>query len=382
MILHVDMDAFFASIEQAINPRLKGKPLIVGSRPAKFHTVVCAASYEAKVLGIGSGMPSQEAFSLCPALEFVPADQSKYIWTSEEIFKLLQGYNFPLNYASIDEFQLDIGDSPDPRKIALDIQQDIQKNFNITASIGIAKNWLLSKLASKLNKPNGLCLITDENLETVLAAVPVKKLCGVGPSTEAVLEDIGIKTCLDLYRESAQFLYAHLGQHGLDFYASLRAIDKIEPQDQDEKPKSVGHSYTFPRASQNTGFIHAWIRLLSEMVATRLREKNLVAKTMHLWLNGPQIGNFSAQKTYAESTNDGQVIYQKTLKILARIGPKPLKIRAMGVTCSGLFEYAYPALFLEEKRREALVKSLDQINTRFGEDTIYPAVITLTRKLI
>ncbi|MCX5714246.1 MAG: hypothetical protein NT033_05455 [Candidatus Omnitrophica bacterium] len=323
-----------------------------------------------------------EAFSLCPGLEFVPADQSKYIWTSEEISKLLQGYNFPLNYASIDEFQLDIGDSPESRKIALNIQQDIQRNFNITASIGIAKNWLLSKLASKLNKPNGICMITDDNLEMVLAVVPAKKLCGVGSSTEAVLESFGIKTCLDLYHKSAQFLYEYLGQHGLDFYASLRATDKIEPQGKPEKPKSVGHSYTFPRASQNTGFIHAWIRLLSEMVAVRLREKNLVAKTVHLWLNGPQIGNFSAQKTYTESTDDGQIIFQKTLKILARTGPKTQKIRALGVTCSGLFEHAYPALFLEEKRREALVKSLDQINARFGEDTIYPAVITLTRKLI
>ncbi|MCX5697563.1 MAG: DNA polymerase IV [Candidatus Omnitrophica bacterium] len=382
MILHVDMDAFFASIEQAINPRLKGKPLIVGSRQSRFHTVVCAASYEAKRLGIGSGMSSQEAFSLCPGLEFVPADQSKYIWTSEEIFKLLQDYGFPLNYASIDEFQLDIGDVPEPQKIALDIQQAIQRNFNITASIGIAKNWLLSKLASKLNKPNGIAMITDDNLETVLAAVPVRKLCGVGASTEVVLQCLGIKTCLDLYRQSGQFLHEHLGQHGLDFYASLRATDKIELQDQAEKPKSVGHSYTFPRASQNTGFIHAWIRLLSEMVALRLREKNLVARTVHLWLNGPQIGNFSAQKTYAESTDDGQIIYQKTLKILARSGPKTPKIRAMGVTCSGLVEQAYQPLFLEQKRREALVKSLDQINTRFGEDTIYPAVITLTRKLI
>ena len=102
MILHIDMDAFFASIEQAVNPRLKGKPLIVGSRKNKLYTVVCAASYEAKVLGINSGMPTKQAFRLCPNLEFVPAEQSKYIWTSEQIFELLKAYGFRLNYASID----------------------------------------------------------------------------------------------------------------------------------------------------------------------------------------------------------------------------------------------------------------------------------------
>ncbi|MDO8488906.1 MAG: DNA polymerase IV, partial [Candidatus Omnitrophota bacterium] len=155
MILHIDMDAFFASIEQAINPRLKGKPLIVGSRSSKMHTVVCAASYAAKALGIHSGMPSREAFARCPNLEFVAADQAKYIWTSEQIFGLLKGYDLPLNYASIDEFQMDISSCQNPVSLGKEVKEQIYANFNITASVGIAKNWLLSKLASKLNKPDG-----------------------------------------------------------------------------------------------------------------------------------------------------------------------------------------------------------------------------------
>ena len=168
MILHVDMDAFFASIEQAVNPRLKGKPLIVGSRGNRMHTVVCAASYEAKACGIDSGMPSAEAFKVCPNLEFVPAEQGKYIWTSEQIYQLLQGYGFEAIYASIDEFQMDIGQAPDPLALAQDIQRRIQEAFNVTASVGVAKNWLLAKLASKLNKPNGIAILTEENLAEVL----------------------------------------------------------------------------------------------------------------------------------------------------------------------------------------------------------------------
>ena len=367
MILHIDMDAFCASIEQAVNPRLKGKPLIVGSRNNRMHTVVCAASYEAKALGIDSGMPSAEAFKICPNLEFVPAEQSKYIWTSEQVFEMIQGYGFQTAYISIDEFQMDITGYSEPRVISQDIQKQIYANFNITASIGIAKNYILAKLASKLNKPNGVVVLTEENLEEVLARTPVRKLCGVGPVTEANLVRTGIETCLDLYRSN--------------LWPQLLSEESFKTQETAEKPKSIGHSYTFPRASENTGFIKAWIRLLSEMVGERLRRQNLLGNTVHLWLNGPQIGNFGAQKTFQQATNDSFEVYQRTLKILAKTGQKMPKIRALGVTCSSLKELDYPLLFKEQKKREDLIKALDKINSRHGEGSIYPAITALTRKM-
>lgn len=378
MIMHIDMDAFFASIEQAINPNFKGKPLIVGSRGSKFHTVVCAASYEAKAYGINSGMASIEAFKLCPNLEFVAADQSKYIWTSEEILKMLQGYGFEVVYVSIDEFQIDLPDKSDFQCLAETIQKQIYQTFCITASIGIAKNCLLAKLASKLNKPNGIAVITDANLKEILAKVPIQKLCGVGEKTRLILEGLGIKTCLELYEKSAYFLERNLGQTGINFYASLRSSDRLEPAGKNSAPKSIGHSYTLPRASQNTGFIYAWIRLLSEMTGNRLRQNNLVAKTVCLWLNGPGIGNFSRQKTHQQATNDSYEIYQRSLKILAKLSQRMPKIRALGVTCSSLSNDLYPLLFTEQKRREVLIKTLDRINGKFGEGTIYPAIIDLT----
>lgn len=381
MILHIDMDAFFASIEQAINPRLKGKPLIVGSRENKLYTVVCAASYEAKALGIDSGMSSKEALKICPNLKFVPAEQGKYIWTSEQIFALLKEYGFALVYASIDEFQMDIQDHPEPLSLARDIQQSIQEDFKITASIGIAKNWLLAKLASKLNKPNGIAILTPENLEPTLAKIPVEKLCGIGPSLTRVLANLGIKTCLDLYQKSAPFLEQQLGQNGLNLYLSLHSSEGFSSQETPEKPKSVGHSYTLPRASANPRFIQAWLRLLSEMVSQRLREQNLVAKTVHLWLDSPKIGFFGAQQTFQTATDDGYEVYQRTLKIGAKIRQNQPKIRAMGVTCSGLFRGQDLSLFKAQKRREALLKTLDKINQRFGENTIFPAIITFTRKM-
>ncbi len=380
MILHIDMDAFFASIEQAVNPRLKGKPLIVGSRGNKLHTVVCAASYEAKALGIGSGMPAKEAFQICPDLEFVPAQQGKYIWTSGQIFDMLKGYGFRLNYASIDEFQMDIGNTPGPGILAKNIQKKIYSEFNITASIGIAKNWILSKLGSKLNKPNGVTIISETNLKETLAKTPVEKLCGIGQKTAPELQALGINSCLDLYQKSALFLEQNLGKAGLNLYLSLHSVERFDGSEEEQKPKSIGHSYTLNRASETPGFIRAWIRLLSEMVANRLRQQNLNANTVHLWLNGPKIGNFSAQKTYSQATDDGYEIYHRCIKIMARMSLKTPRIRALGVTCGNLTHSQNASLFREQKRREELLKTLDKLNNRYGDGCIYPAIINLAKK--
>ncbi|MDD5545760.1 MAG: DNA polymerase IV [Candidatus Omnitrophica bacterium] len=385
MILHIDMDAFFASIEQAANPRLKGRPLIVGTRENKRHTVVCAASYEAKALGIGSGMPSEEAFKICPELNFVPAEQGKYIWTSGRILELIKGYGFETVYVSIDEFQVDVGNRPPSGGLLLarDIQRKIHENFSITASVGIAKNCLLAKLASKLNKPNGVAALDEANLAEILAKTPVEKLCGVGESTKKVFWDLGVKTCLDLYAKSPDFLEKNLGKNGLNLYASLHAEESLKPvsEPRDDEPKSMGHSYTLPRSTANVTFINAWIRLLSDMVAERLRNAGLAAATVHLWLNGPEIGNFGCQKTFPEAIDDGYEIYRRCLKIMAKLGPKTPKIRALGVTGGNLTHTRYPPLFEAQRSRESLLGAMDLINGRFGDGSIYPAVITLTRKM-
>ncbi|MFA5350812.1 MAG: hypothetical protein WC357_05740 [Candidatus Omnitrophota bacterium] len=368
MILHIDMDAFFASIEEAINPRLKGKPLIVGSRGNRMHTVVCAANYAAKALGIHSGMPTKRAYSIYSKLEFVTADQAKYIWTSEQILGFLKGFNLPLNYASIDEFQLDLSGCLGIKPVSLgkEIKAQIYADFNITASVGIARNWLLAKLASKLNKPDGLTLIDDSNFEQVLRKASLDKLCGMGGKNGKVLMVKGLETCWDLYLNLPGFFNNNSGKF------------EENPGKPTEKPKSVSHSYTLPRDQVNHQVIQAWIRLLSEMIAVRLRQQNLVSATVYIWLNGPVIGNFGAQKTHQVSTNDGYEIYQRALKIMARSSLRNPRIRAIGVTCGSLSHGIYHPLLKEEARRERLIQALDRINNRFGEGVIYPANTTLT----
>ncbi|MCM8789990.1 MAG: hypothetical protein NC916_03120 [Candidatus Omnitrophica bacterium] len=221
---------------------------------------------------------------------------------------MLKEYGYQLNYASIDEFQMDIGGLAESEKLAGEIQKRIKETFNITASIGIAKNWLLAKLASKINKPDGMATFTEDNLSAYLKKIPLKRLCGVGESTSQTLHALGIETCFDLYQKSAQFLEQNLGKYGLNLYASLHSDESFDLTRTDSDPKSIGHSYTLPRASKNLVFIKAWLRLLSEMVAERLRKDNFTSQTVHLWLNGPEIGNFGAQKTFEQATNDGYEI--------------------------------------------------------------------------
>lgn len=352
MVLHIDMDAFFASIEQAINPRFRDKPLIVGSRGNKMRTVVCAASYAAKVLGIHSGMPSREAFAICPNLEFVAADQSKYIWTSEQIFGLLKAYNLPLNYASIDEFQIDLAGHPNPVNLGKEVKEKIYANFNITASVGIAKNWLLAKLASKINKPNSLTLINDKNFEEVLRQTSLDKFSGMGGKGGRFFMAEGLKTCWDLYLNLLDFFN--------DSYGNCGKFEE-NSDNPNEKPKSISHSYTLPseEVQINPPVIQAWIGLL--MVATGLRQQNLVSATVHLWLNGPEIGNFVAQKTRSVAVNDGYEIYQRAIKIMVNSGLKNPRIRAIGVTCSSLSRGIYQPLLSERGQFTVLTRTASQI---------------------
>ncbi len=192
----------------------------------------------------------------------------------------------------------------------------------------------------------------------------------MGGKTGASFVAQGLKSCWDLYLNLPEF-----------FNESYDNSGKLEenPGKSNETPKSISHSYTLPTVKINPQVIRAWIRLLSEMVASRLRQQNLVSATVHLWLSGPEIGNFGAQKTHQLATNDGYEIYQRILKIMTKSVLKNPRIRAIGVTCSSLSRGTYQPLLSEDIRREELIKALDRINNRFGEGSIHPAITDLTR---
>lgn len=374
------MDAFFASVEQASNHKLKNKPVIVGSRTDKRRTVVAACSYEAKAFGISSGMSSQEAFRLCPEALFVPADSTKYIYTAHEIFAMLKEFSPQVEMSSIDEFYLDITGCErifgSLETIGHTIKQKIYQRFNITGSIGIAPTKLMAKLASKHRKPDGLVIWEQRDLPGVLKDMPIEKICGIGPKMTVYLQQMSIFTCGELSRAPEKLLIERFGKYG----AWLAQIARGEDSDfisltsaPSASPKSVGHSYTLEKDTFSIEVIKIWIRLLCEMVAQRLRKQLLEGSVVHLYLRGSNLEWWSRQRKFTDASADGKRIYQRCLLIMSSLLRLKNPIRALGVTVSGLT--AAQSLFLlnEDKERQSLLEAQDQINQRFGEWSIYPA---------
>lgn len=408
MIFHIDMDAFFASVEQAINPRLKGRPLIVGSRQSKYHTVVCAASYEAKRLGIDSGMPTKEAFRICPEAIFIAADSAKYLYVSNQIFELLKAYPATLHYSSIDEFDLEFGARAKNELIAIarDIKCAIQKEFQLTCSIGIAPNWQLAKLGSKIGKPDGLAFIDTHNYTEILQDMPVEKICGVGPALSNHLHKLGISTCGQLLKYPKKLLIYRFGKIG-SWLAECLDPCHCEPlsgtptETGQAPPKSIGHSYTLPQQTSNLKIILAWLRMLSEMVAQRLRKSGLEAHTVHVWLsNGPSgsssaqrahpkaqraegsylNGGFSRQKTFQTGVHMGSELFLRSQAILGLKKAQKTPVRALGISVSGLHQKSQEPLLEKEQKDESLAIVMDGINDKYGDWTLYPAVLGLIHK--
>jgi DNA polymerase-4 len=383
MILHIDMDAFFASVEQQINPNLRGRPVIVGARDGKFNTVVTAASYEAKAYGISSGMPSWKALKICPHAEFVACDSVRYTYISREIFELLKDYAPMVEHTTIDEFDLEIsGLEPffgPPLELGKTIKKRIREAYGLSCSVGIAATWILAKLGTKIRKPDGLILIDDANLDSLIHDLPVEKICGIGPALTAHLQNLGIMTCDQLKATAENILTDNFGRTtGRWLYHALRTNLNLTWQKGDidtrEIPKSVGHSYTLPRETYDQNTIQSWLRMLSEMVGERTRKYGLLGHTVSLWINSKN-ESFLRQKTFRMPTDDGQEIFNRARAILSQKKPRISSMRALGVILSGLQKNQAPPLLVEQKRREALLASCDKINAHFGDWTIHPASI-------
>ncbi len=388
-ILHLDMDAFFASIEQAIDPRLAGRPLIVGSREDKNRTVVAAASYEAKAYGIESGMSCKEAFRLCPDAEFVPADSSKYLYVSEKIFELLKDFSPQVERASVDEFYLDITGCErifgSYENIGLLIKERIKREFKITGSVGISENRLFAKIASKLKKPDGNFILHKNDIQETLKDLPVEKIPGIGRFLKERLNRLGIFKYPELSKLKREEYYREFGKIGLWLFAVSRGEDSDKItfySSEDSLPKSVGHSYTLPENIYRREEVEAWLRLLCEMVGVRLRSYKLESKTTHLFLRMPDLGFLSKQKNFHEPTSNSKELLLRAKVILDILIKKPTYIRALGVSASELSPISSSYIFDSQKRYAELSNFIDSVNSRFGEWTIFPASITNIYKSI
>jgi len=283
-IVHVDMDAFYASVEQRDDPSLRGRPVVVAWRGNR--SVVCAASYEARRFGIHSAMPAIRAERLCPEAVFVPPDFTRYRAVSRAVREIFQRHTDLIEPLSLDEAYLDVTENktglPTATRVAITIRQQIQEELHLTASAGVAQNKFLAKIASDWRKPNGLFVIQPEDVQTFLPPLPVARIPGVGKVTENRLKEMGILTIADLQALEPSLLEAQFGRYGIRLYQLARGIDhnKVVP---DRPTKSISAEDTFERDIPLSE-TEELIRRLAEKVWTASRKEGRVARTVVLKL--------------------------------------------------------------------------------------------------
>ena len=374
LIIHIDMDAFFISVEQRDNPGLLGKPAAVCGSLSR--SVVTSATYEARPYGIRAGMSTQEAKRRCPQLILVAGDHSKYTKTSARIFTLLKKYTPMVEVASIDEAYLDVTQSlllfRSPLHIAQSIKDQIRESEQLSCSIGIAPNKLLAKLGSGLKKPDGLVMIQKEDVEAILKDLPVSKLYGIGPKLTDALNSIGLFTCSQLGRFPISILTKRFGAIGEGLHEMGLGLDEspVVPFDEEEDAKSISHSVTLEEDTSDPNILKKVLLQLSERVSRRMRREGFYGKRIAVTVRYSDFFTFSKQKTLSKGMNSGNEIFQYASEIFKSIShPKP--IRLLGVGMSFLVkEWFQLDLFEKRDKKDNLLKAMDRVNELFGDWTL------------
>jgi DNA polymerase-4 len=370
-ILHCDQNAFFASVEQAANPALKGKPIaVVGSGG---RTVITTSSYEARAKGVKTGMTIYEGKRNCPELIIVVGDNKKYQYTSTEINKIFQQFTPEVEAFSIDESWLDVTYSlkmfGSAESIAYRIKALIKQQFDITCSIGIAPNKLLAKLASELRKPDGLVIVEPEEVSQLLEHMPTGELCGIGKKTAATLKLMNILTCGQLGRSDEDRLTRKFGIIGRRLKLMGLGIDDspVTPFGEEDKVKSVGHSSTLERDIDDPTEILRFLLQLSEMVGSRARRYNVAGKTISLYVRYADFfSSWGKQSTLRSYTNQSDEIYKAARGILESVDLEQ-PVRLLGVSLSNLrHEVEQLPLFEEDRKKLEITRAMDSVNQKYG----------------
>ena len=374
VIMHLDMDAFFASVEQRKNPALQGRPLIVCG--AGKRTVVAAASYEARSYGIRSGMPLFEAQRKCPNLFRVIADIPTYVDASLRVLKILQGFTPDVEVYSIDEAFLDVTGSlrlfRGAENIARMIKERVKEELELTCSIGIAPNKLLAKLASDMQKPDGLQVIRQEEVFSLLEDLPVEEIWGIGPRLATYLHEMGITTCGQLGRTPACILERRFGLIGRMLHRMARGVDDapVVPFRAEPDVRSMGHSMTFDQDLHSREEIAWYVLMLAEMVGRRLRSGGYAGRTVVLTLRYSDFQTFSRRVTLKRYITTGPQIHEVATQILDGIRLRDA-VRLVGVGLTNLARGTMQIpLFEEERKMGKLILAMDLVNDRYGDFTL------------
>ncbi len=374
IILCVDMDAFFASVEQRDNPELRGKPIAVTG--AGERTVITTSSYEARAHGVKTGMTPYEAKRLCPQIIFVTGNNGKYAQICTELQEICCRFTPDIETYSIDEVFLDITGSHHlfggPESVARAIKAAVRSQLGITCTVGMGPNILVAKLASDLAKPDGLRWIGEETVASVFESLPVKKLWGIGSHTEEGLRAMGITTCGQLGRASLSVLVKRFGVIGAHLKAMGNGVLERPLETVSPEPKSIGHSTTLEKDIWKREDLTSCLLRLSERVGRRARRHGHKGKRVTLTVRYNDFETFTKQATLPASTNDTGDIYRAAVDILDKIRLRK-SVRLLGVSLSSLVkDEGQLPLFQQpgHDKKAALAKALDAVNDKFGEHTV------------
>jgi DNA polymerase IV len=371
-ILHVDLDAFFAAVEQRDRPELRGKPVIVGGDP-RGRGVVSAASYEARRFGVHSAMSLREAVRRCPNGVFLPVDGRRYQQASRDVMAVLRRFTPQVEPISIDEAFLDVTGSRglfgDGRSIATAIKAAVREDVGLTASVGVASTKLVAKIASDLQKPDGLVVVEPGEEAAFLAPLPISRLWGVGQKTATALADYGVRTIGDLAALSPDLLVRRFGKHGGSLASRARGVDD-DPVHEGDPAKSVGHEHTFDSDTSDREVIERTLLAMSDGVAGRLRSAGVRASTIAVKIRDSSFRTITRQRTLPEPTDLTDPIFRAAVE-LARPEVRGIRVRLLGVTASNLGDREQLGLFpSDDPRRRAAIEAADTIRRRYGERAV------------
>jgi DNA polymerase-4 len=373
-ILHVDLDAFFASVEQRDNPELRGRPVIVGGPGGEYaRGVVSAASYEARVYGVHSAMSLREAYRRCPHGVFLPVHGRRYQAASRDVMNVLRRYTPVVEPISIDEAFLDVTGSAalfgDGASIARQIKGAVRDEVGLTVSVGVARTKLVAKIASDLRKPDGLVVVPPGDESAFLAPLPISRLWGVGEKTAAALAEYSVRTIGDLAALPPDLIERRFGKHGASLVGRARGIDP-DPVHEGDPAKSVGHEHTFDVDTSDPEVIERTLLAMSDGVAGRLRSAGVRAGTVAVKIRDSRFHTITRQRTLPEPTDLTEPIFRTALE-LARPEVRGMRVRLLGVTASNLGEREQLSLFppAEPRRRQA-IEAADKLRQRYGERVV------------
>jgi len=337
------MDAFFAAVEQKRHPELRGKPVVIGGAgdPTK-RGVVSTASYEARKYGIHSAMPLRTAYRLCPEAVFLPVDYDEYSRVSKIIKGILRSFTPLLEDVGIDEAFLDITDlNIGSEEVAREIKKKIKDELHLTCSIGIAPNKLLAKIASDMKKPDGLTMVSEKDIERLIWPLPVRKLWGVGPKTEACLKDIGINTIGKLASKTLEELVADFGQsYGRYLYEASKGIDE-SPVVTHWEPKSMSREITFQTDTDNWQTIAKNLAELAQDVVDNMKQFGYKGKTITIKIRFSDFKTHTRAKTLDDFTDSIDIVRKAAFEALGRIELKK-KVRLIGIKVGRLIKVMLP----------------------------------------